>query len=83
MAEPQTYIRDESQRKVSGIVVVETGDEGVRVIENRDDTGWSFPFWMPDREFKTNTHGDDVSRVGLLSDEKFEQVMSLAKSMEA
>jgi hypothetical protein len=80
VAEPQTYVRDESQRNVSGIVVVETGDEGVRVVENRDDMGWSFPFWMPEQEFRTHTHGDSIETVGRLSDEKFEQVVSIAKN---
>lgn len=80
MAEPQTYVRDESESDVSGIVVVETGDEGVRVTENRSDVHWSLPFWMSEQEFRTHTHGDSIEEVGRLPDEKFADVLSVAKS---
>lgn len=81
MAEPQTYYRDErDQSDVSGIVVIEQGDGEVLVTENRDDVHWSLPFLMPDQEFRTSTHGDDIERVGRLPDTKFEQVVSIAKS---
>lgn len=80
MTQPQTYYRDEQDESdVSAIIVVETGDEGVRVTENRSDVHWSAPFWMPEQEFRANTHGDSIEKVGLVPDEKFEQVMSIAR----
>jgi hypothetical protein len=79
VTQPKTYIRDESESDVSAIIVVETGDEGVRVTENRSDVHWSAPFWMPEHEFRANTHGDSIETVGVIPDEKFEQVMSIAE----
>jgi len=83
MAEPREYIRDESDNDVSGIIVVETNENGVRVTENRDDVHWSAPFWMPRREFASVTHADSVSVVGRISKSKFDEVMSLAEPAEA
>lgn len=80
MVKPKTYFRDDSPSDVSGIVVVDAGDEGVRVTENRDDVHWSLPFWMPEREFRTNTHGDLVEEVGVLPDDTFGEVMAVAQS---
>lgn len=78
MVKPQTYFSDDSDSDTSGILVVETGDEGVRVTENRF-VGWCAPFWMPEQEFRAATHSDDVEQLGLLNDEKFERVVDVAK----
>jgi hypothetical protein len=78
VTQPKTYFRDESESDVSAIIVVENGEEGVRVTENREDVHWSAPYWMPEQEFRANTHGDSIEQVGVIPDEKFEQVMSIA-----
>lgn len=79
----RTYIRDNSNSDVSGIVVVETSDEqGFRVTENRD-LGWSAPFWMPRGEFSAVTHSDDVELVGVLNNDKFERVLDAAEPVDA
>lgn len=76
---PKTYYRDgQDDSDVSGIIVVETGDEGVRVTENRDDVHWSAPYWMPEQQFRANTESDAIEKVGVLPDEKFNKVMGLA-----
>lgn len=78
MTQPQTYYRDEQDESdVSAIIVVETGDEGVRVTENRSDVHWSAPFWMPEQEFRSSVE-DATETVGLLPDEKFSGVMDAA-----
>jgi len=79
VTQPQTYFRDEQDESdVSSIIVVETGDEGVRVTENRSDVHWSAPFWMPEQEFRSSVE-DATEQVGLVPDEKFERVMSIAE----
>lgn len=79
MAEPRDYIRDESDNDVSAILVVETGEQGVRVTENRDDVHWSAPFWMPESQFRANTHSDSIEHVSRISKSKFDEVMSIAE----
>lgn len=76
MVKPKMYFSDDSDSDTSGILVVGTGDEGVRVTENRL-VGWCAPFWMPVEEFDALTESAEL--LGLLSDEKFERVVGVAK----
>lgn len=78
VTQPQTYYRDEQDESdVSAIIVVETGDEGVRVTENREDVHWSAPYWMPEGEFRSSVE-NATETVGLVPDEKFGAVMDSA-----
>jgi hypothetical protein len=71
---PKTYYRDESDSDVSGILVVEEDGDEYRVMENRLN-GWCAPFWMPEPQFRANTHSDSIKKVGRLPDQKFERVL--------
>lgn len=71
MALPQAYYRDGEDFQ---LIVVETGDLGIRVTENRDR--WCDPFWMPEDEFDQLVSRDEVERVGKLSDEQVIDVLS-------
>jgi hypothetical protein len=75
--EEKTYFRDESSSDVTGIVVVGSGDKGVRVTENRNSS-WCAPFWMDETEFDISVK-KKAERVGKLPDDKYAQVMSMAE----
>jgi hypothetical protein len=77
MAQRKAYYRGGVENAIDALVVVETGDEGVRVSENRD-TRWCKPYWMPEYEFEDVT--EKAERVGLLPDDTFEDVVGVAKS---
>lgn len=76
----RTYFRDDSESDVSAIIVVECDDDQIRVTENRSDVHWSAPFWMPEGEFRASVHQDDVEEVGIISADKFEKVMNIARA---
>lgn len=52
----------------TAFVIVEVEDDEARVTEKRDE--WCAPFWIPLSEFRET----NVSKVGNLSDEQFEQI---------
>ena len=72
----KTYLREHGENDVKGIVVVEAGDGQFRVTENREPGIWCKPFWMPEAELDSY----NTEHVGLLPDEKFEKVVSLAEA---
>lgn len=61
-----TYLRDHQDNDTKGLVVVETGDDELRVTENRGGD-WCKPFWMPLDELEV-LHTEVV---GKLPSEKF------------
>jgi len=61
-----TYMRDNQEPDTKGIVIIETGEPGVRVTENRDGD-WCKPFWMPVSELASI----DTETVGKLSSDQF------------
>lgn len=75
--EEQTYFRDNSDSDIQGIVVVEKDGDDVRVTENRN-TNWCAPFWMEGWEFQRSVV-KSTERVGILPDDKYAQVMSMAE----
>lgn len=77
--QPKAYHRDESESDVDGIVVVDVGDDQLRVTE-KTELGWCKPFWMPEQEFRAHTHGDDVTHVGQLADHQFDGVLKQAEA---
>lgn len=68
---PQTYYRDDEGFQ---LIVVELGEPGIRVTENRDN--WCDPFWMPEDEFDSLVSRDGVERVGTLSDDQVMDVLN-------
>jgi len=77
MAQRKAYYRGGVENTIDALVVVETGDEGVRVTESRDNR-WCNPYWMPEYEFEDVT--EKAEKVGLLLDDKFEEVVGVAKT---
>lgn len=74
--ERATYIRENTE---SGIVVLQTHDDGdYRVTEKRDGD-WCTKFWMPADEMREFLQSDDTEIAGTLSDEQLD-VLSLKAS---
>lgn len=70
--EQQTYYRDEAD-DVKGFVVIETGDEGYRVAEQRNGE-WVKPFWMPESELRERIESGSANRAGKLSSDQYLRV---------
>lgn len=77
MTEPRTYFRDETDSDISGVVVLDTDDDSLRVTENREN-GWCKPFWMPEGEFHGSVKNAST-KVGQLPEEKHSAVVNAAK----
>lgn len=63
---PATYYRDNSDSDITGIVIIESDDDQLRVTENRDGD-WCKPFWMPVSELESH----QTETVGKLSSDQF------------
>jgi hypothetical protein len=75
----RTCFRDGSENDIGHIVVIESGDDELRITEQRDDE-WCKPYWIPEDQFTVNTHGDSVERLGRVSSNQFEQITELAEA---
>lgn len=75
VAKKRAYYQDSDESSDTAFIVVETGDEGVRVIEDRG-SHWSAPYWMPEDEFEQTV--ESLQKVGILKVEKFDKVVKKA-----
>jgi hypothetical protein len=71
--EPKTAFRDNGDSDVAGIVVVESDENSVRVVEKRSGD-WCLPFWMPTEEFESHTGASHVEHIGSMNDPDFNQI---------
>lgn len=64
MKPPKTYLRDQTDSDVKGIVILDANERKSRyyVTENRDGE-WCYPFFMPEGELESY----DTEEVGVLS----------------
>lgn len=77
--QPKTYIRDaRDESDISGMIILDTDGDELRVTENRDESSWCAPFWMPEDEFAAFMSDDTVKPVSLISTEKLEQILTIA-----